>query len=178
MEGASGQKYVPYMHDAVFVPAGMTQTQADDRYAIIVHRTRFYQKDKAGKIVNADFLDSSYKIPGGGWLSSAEDMAKFEVAILNDHLIRRATRDLMWTSLKPSDGSEDTYALGWGNLTDEGVAEVGHTGGQQGTSTAILLAPDRQAGTVVLINMEDAHANTLAKELLQIALGSPTSAGR
>jgi serine beta-lactamase-like protein LACTB, mitochondrial len=172
MEGASGEKYVPYMHANVFLPAGMAETQADDRYAIITHRTRFYQKDKAGKIVNADFLDSSYKIPGGGWLSSAQDMAKFEVAVLNDRLIRRATRDLMWTPLKPSDGSEDTYALGWGSAVDAGVAEVGHSGGQQGTSTAIFMAPDRKAGVVVLINMEEVPASTLAKELLQVVLAA------
>jgi hypothetical protein len=30
-----------------------------------------------------------------GWLSSAEDRARFEVAILNDKLIRRSSRDLM-----------------------------------------------------------------------------------
>jgi len=172
MEGASGEKYVPYMVASVFLPAGMTQTQADDRYAIIAHRTRFYQKDKAGKIVNADFLDSSYKIPGGGWLSSAEDMARFEVAVLNNRLLRHGTRDLMWTPLKPSDGTEDTYGLGWGTTNDAGVAEVGHTGGQQGTSTAIFLAPGRQAGVVVLINLEEADAGALAKELLQIALGA------
>jgi serine beta-lactamase-like protein LACTB len=170
IEGASGEKYVPYMRDDVFLPAGMTQTEVDDRYAIIVHRTRFYQKDKAGKIVNADFLDSSYKIPGGGWLSSAEDMAKFEAAVLNDRLIRRTTRDVMWTPRKPSDGSENTYALGWGTTADAGVAEVGHTGGQQGTSTAIFVAPDRRAGVVVLVNMEEVPANTLARELLQIVM--------
>jgi serine beta-lactamase-like protein LACTB len=178
MEGASGEKYVAYMKAHVFLPADMAQTQADDRYAILMHRTRFYQKDKAGKIVNADFLDSSYKIPGGGWLSSAEDMAKFEVAVLNDRLLRRSTRDLMWTPQKPSDGSANTYGMGWGTLTDGGLAEVGHTGGQQGTSTAILLAPDRQAGVVVLINLEEAHANTLAKELLQIAVGAGNNPGK
>src|SRR5580698_1791707 len=172
MEGASGEKYVPFMQANVFLPAGMAQTQVDDRYAIILHRTRFYQKDKAGKIVNADFLDSSYKIPGGGWLSSAQDMAKFEAAVLNDRLLRRATRDVMWTPLKPSNGSADTYALGWGSAVDGGIAKVGHTGGQQGTSTAILLAPDQRAGVVVLINLEEADADALAKELLQIVLSN------
>jgi serine beta-lactamase-like protein LACTB len=178
MEGASGENYTAYMHEAVFVPAGMMQTQVDDRYAVITHRTRFYQKDKAGKIVNADFLDSSYKLPGGGWLSSAEDMAKFEVAVLNDRLLRPATREEMWTPLKPSDGSENHYALGWGNLKDAGVTEVGHSGGQQGTSTAIVLAPERRAGVVVLINREEADASTLAHELLAIALAAGNSSGK
>ncbi len=114
IEGVSGGKYVDFMRQNVFGPAGMEQTQADDRFAIIPYRTRFYQKTESGTVQNADFLDSSYKIPGGGWLSSAEDMARFEVAILNDKLLKRPTRDLMWTPLKPSDGSERWLRTGVG----------------------------------------------------------------
>lgn len=171
MEGASGAKYVDYMRQNVLAPAGMEHTQVDDRFAIIPYRTRFYQKTQTGAVQNADFLDSSYKIPGGGWLSSAEDMARFEVAILNDKLVRRATRDLMWTPLKPSDGSEDHYGLGFGTFTEDGIRYIGHSGGQQGTSTDFLLAPDRSAGVVVLANMEGVDASGLAREILKIVLG-------
>jgi serine beta-lactamase-like protein LACTB, mitochondrial len=73
----------------VLIPAQMEQTQTDNRFAIIPYRTRFYEQTESGTVRNADFLDSSYKIPGAGWLSSAEDTARFEVAILNDALIRR-----------------------------------------------------------------------------------------
>src|SRR5450631_3571184 len=156
VEGASQAKYVDFVRQNVFVPAGMEHTQVDNRFAIIPYRTRFYRKTESGTVQNTDFLDSSYKIPGGGWLSSAEDMARFEAAVLNDKLIKRTTRDLMWTPLKPTDGSKDNYALGWGSWTENGLAVVGHSGGQQGTSTQFLLAPAPRAGIVVLTNMEDA----------------------
>lgn len=174
MEGASGVKYTDYVRQNVIVPAGMDHTQVDDRFAIIPYRTRFYQKTETGAVLNADFLDSSYKIPGGGWLSSAEDMAHFEVAILNDKLVRRATRDLAWTPLKPSDGSEDNYGLGFGSITEDGIRFVGHSGGQQGTSTDFLIAPDQLAGVVVLANMEGVPASGLAKEILKIVLAKPS----
>ena len=170
IEGATGAKYVDFMRQNIFVPAHMDQTQADDRFAIIPYRTRFYEKKDSGAVRNADLLDSSYKIPGGGWLSSAEDMAKFEVAILTDKLVRRATRDLMWTPLKPSDNSPDTYALGWGwgKHNEREASGVGHTGGQQGTSTAFVIAPDQRAGVVVLANMENVEVGDLARDLLNI----------
>jgi serine beta-lactamase-like protein LACTB, mitochondrial len=176
IEGASGAKYVDFVRQNVFVPAGMEHTQVDNRFDIIPYRTRFYQKTESGAVQNADFLDSSYKIPGGGWLSSAEDMAHFEVAILNDKLIKRPTRDLMWTPLKPSDGSKDGYGLGWGNSDADGVASIGHNGGQQGTSTAFILAPAQRAGVVVLTNMEGADASNLAHEILQILVGTSGNA--
>jgi CubicO group peptidase (beta-lactamase class C family) len=173
IEGASGEKYVDFLRKSVFLPAGMTSTVADDRRAIIPLRTRFYHKDESGRVVNAEFLDSSYKIPGGGWLSSAEDMARFEVAILGNHLMHSATRDAMWTPQKTADGSKTDYALGWGTGKDLGVVDVGHGGGQQGTSTFIMLVPERRAGVVVLINMDGVDAASLATELMRIVLGAP-----
>jgi serine beta-lactamase-like protein LACTB, mitochondrial len=175
IEGASGEKYLDYMRENVLTPAHMEVTQPDHRFAIIPYRTRFYQKDKDGKVLNAGFLDSSYKIPGGGWLSSAEDMARFEVAILNDKLLHRSTRDLMWTPLQPSDGTKDTYALGWHwkEQSANSVANAGHDGAQQGTSTAFAVAPDPRAGAVVLTNMEGLDVEHLAQEILAILVAAP-----
>jgi CubicO group peptidase (beta-lactamase class C family) len=176
LEGASSAKYVDFMRQNVFAPAGMEQTQVDDRFAIIPYRTRFYEKTESGTVRNADFLDSSYKIPGGGWLSSAEDMARFEVAILNDKLLRRATRDLMWTPLKPSEGPANGYALGWGTFNKDGIRFVGHSGGQQGTSTDFLIAVDQRDGVVVLTNMEGTKPNDLSVEILKLLVGKTVSA--
>ncbi|HUJ31067.1 MAG TPA: serine hydrolase domain-containing protein [Candidatus Acidoferrum sp.] len=173
IEGASGDKYVDFVRENVFQPAGMAASQVDDHYKIVQHRTRFYQKSKSGAVENADFLDSSYKIPGGGWLSSADDLAEFEIALLNDRLMKRATRDMMWTSEKTSDGKSTGYGFGWGTGTVAGVSTVSHSGGQQGTSTYIIIAPEQRAGAVVLINMEDVGAHALAADLLKIILGAP-----
>jgi serine beta-lactamase-like protein LACTB, mitochondrial len=173
IEGASGQKYVDFVRQNVFTPASMTSTLADDRYAIIANRTRFYHLDRSGAVVNADFLDSSYKIPGGGWISSADDMARFESALLHDTLLRRETRTLMWTAQKPAEGPASNYGMGWG-ISPRGV---GHGGGQQGTSTYILISPNRRAGVVVLVNRDDADIASLAGEMLAIvSKATPSSA--
>jgi serine beta-lactamase-like protein LACTB, mitochondrial len=175
IEGASGQKYMDFVRENVFVPAGMTHTRMDDRFAVIPYRTRFYSKDKSGAVVNAEFLDPSYKVPGGGWLSSAEDMAKFEVATLNDRLMTRATRDVMWTTQKAADGKETGYALGWGTGNGFGTLDVGHGGGQQGTSTFILMIPEKRAGVVVLMNMDGSDSSGLATELMKVLVGTATA---
>jgi serine beta-lactamase-like protein LACTB len=174
IEGASGEKYADYVREHVLVPAGMLQTRPDDRFAIIPLRARLYSRDKSGAVVNAEFLDSSYKVPGGGWLSSAPDMARFEAAILSDRLMNRATRDIMWTPQIPSDGlGRMVYGLGWQGGTRNGVRDVGHGGSQQGASAMMLIAPDARAGVVVLINSDAAGASELAAQLLEIVLGLP-----
>ena len=170
LEGAASEKYADYVRENIFKPAGMAQTQADDFFAVIPHRTRWYHKDKAGLVRNAGVLDSSYKIPGGGLISSADDMARFEAAILADKLLQRATRDLMWTSLKTADGKMTGYGLGWGLVDKFGVHILAHTGGQQGTSTAFAVVPERRAGVVVLVNMDNVDSGSLADEILKIVL--------
>jgi serine beta-lactamase-like protein LACTB, mitochondrial len=174
IEGASGQKYADAVRETVLIPAGMLQTRPDERFAIVPLRTRFYSKDKTGAVMNAEFLDASYKVPGGGWLSSAPDMARFEAAIMNNRLLKSATRDTMWTQPIPSDGlGRLAYALGWQFGAVEGLKIVGHGGSQQGTSTMIWMAPDARAGVVVLTNSDSSNAPRLAIRLLRIVLGLP-----
>jgi serine beta-lactamase-like protein LACTB len=170
LEGAASEKYVDYVKENVFVPAGMRETQADNFFAIVSHRSRWYHKDKSGVVENAGVLDSSYKIPGGGLISSADDMARFEIAVMANKLLKPATREVMWSPQKAADGSENGYALGWGNAKKFGLGLVSHSGSQQGTSTSIILVPERRAGIVVLANMDDVDATALSMEILKIAL--------
>jgi serine beta-lactamase-like protein LACTB len=170
LEGAGREKYVDYVKENVFEPAGMAETQADNFFTIVPHRSRWYHKDKSGVVENAGVLDSSYKIPGGGLISSADDMARFEIAILANKLLKPATREQMWTPQKAADGSENGYALGWDHSKKFGLSLVAHSGGQQGTSTSIILVPERSTGVVVLANMDDLDATALSTEILKITL--------
>ena len=174
IEGASGEKYTDYVRENVLVPAGMLHTRPDDRFAITPLRTRFYSRDESGAVVNAEFLDSSYKVPGGGWLSSAPDLARFEVAILTDRLIKSSTREMMWKPQMPSDGlGRMVYGLGWQAGATGGAKDVGHGGSQQGASAMILIAPAARDGVVVLTNSDASGASELASLLLEIVLGIP-----
>jgi CubicO group peptidase (beta-lactamase class C family) len=97
-------------------------------------------------------------------------MARFEIAIMADKLLKAATCDLMWTPQKAADGSQTGYALGWGTQRKYGLALVEHTGGQQGTSTSIILVPERRAGIVVLANMDGVDSAALSTEILKTVL--------
>jgi serine beta-lactamase-like protein LACTB, mitochondrial len=173
LEGAASEKFIDFLRKNVFESAGMQQTRDDDFFAVVPHRSRWYHKDNGGVVENAGPLDSSYKIPGGGIISSADDMANFEAAILRGQLLKPATRDLMWTSLKAADGKETGYGLGWGIMDKFGLHLLAHTGGQQGTSTAIAVVPARNAGVVVLCNLDSVDVDQLAMQILRIALEVP-----
>ena len=91
--------------------------------------------------------------------------------MLADKFVKRPARDLMWTPQKTPDGKSTGYALGWGISDKFGIHIVAHTGGQQGTSTAFVLVPERRAGVIVLANMDSVDSGNLADQILKIALG-------
>ena len=88
--------------------------------------------------------------------------------MLDDKLVKHSTRDLMWTSQKTSDGKETGYGYGFGVRSVDGFKTVGHSGGQQGTATGIVIAPDKRSAVVVLSNMEEVDAQGLATTLLKL----------
>jgi len=175
IQGASGESYVSYITKNVLAPAGMSHTVVDDATKTITERSAFYTV-KDGRVVDASAMDSSYKIPGGGWLSSANDMAEYAVAMLSDKLVTRSTRDLMWTPQKPTNGSADRYGYGFGVGEIDGVKTVSHNGGQEGTATNLTIAPEKNAAVIVLINADGVDVNALAKAILHEVLQTETKA--
>ena len=65
--------------------------------------------------------------------------------------------------------------MGWGATKIAGVECMAHSGPQQGTSTAIVLAREKRDGVVVLVNMDDLDAAELGHDLLTIILAASPS---
>ena len=170
IEGASGQKYVDYVREHVLLPAGMTHTVVDDVYEIVPHRARGYQF-KDGKVLNAGLMDSSYKIPGGGFVSTAEDMVRFGTALMAGKIVKPETLAVMWTPLnKPSlgNGKPATYGMGFGVLTVDGQQYIAHDGGQQGTSTDMVFIPGKHFAVSVFANQENSEPSGVSEPILDL----------
>ncbi len=170
VEGASGMKYVDFVRENIFRPAGMDHIRVDDVFEIIPNRAQGYQKTKSGELRNSGLADTSYKIPGGGFCSSAEDLAKFAIAVQTGALVKKETLDLMWTPEKTRDGHEIPYGLGWGLSKRNGLKEVAHTGGQQRISTILYMIPEKGLAAVVMSNLEEARLVSLAHQIADLVL--------
>jgi serine beta-lactamase-like protein LACTB, mitochondrial len=162
VEGASGEKFTDYLRENVFAPAGMSTARADSVADIIPNRAQGYRRTEGGELKNSALADTSYKIPGGGLVSTVEDLAKFAVAVETYKLLKRETTEQMFTSRKTSDGKETGYGLGWGVGAREGRRAIGHSGAQKRVSTVLITLPDQGAAVVIMANVEDARLEDLA----------------
>jgi serine beta-lactamase-like protein LACTB len=162
IEGAAGERFADYVAAHVLEPAGMTHTRVDDQLDIVPHRARGYQRVDA-EVKNAELMDSSYKIPGGGYLTTAEDLVRFAQALLDGKLVKPATLTQMWTPLAVS--GTNSYGLGFRIL--EGGKFVTHTGGQAGTTTVLLIVPAQRFSIAIMANMNGAITSDLLHALLE-----------
>lgn len=110
VEGASGEKFGDYVSHHVLRPAGMTHTFIDEVSRIVPHRARGYSR-LDGNVVNAGLMDSSYKIPGGGYVSTAEDLVRFQLAMADGKVVKPATVAHMWTRRRRA--TANRQATGW-----------------------------------------------------------------
>lgn len=180
LEGATDKAYPEVVQQEVLTPAHMTHTFVDDRFEIVAHRARGYS-NQDGKVINAGLMDSSYKIPGGGYVSTPGDLVTLADALLAGTLMKSGTLTLMWTPQKLRDGKSTDYGLGWGLRRFEGENTAGHSGGQQGTSTSLTIFPLRKLAVAVMINMDEADAtlvdHRIGAVLLQDLFGVAPESG-
>ncbi len=171
VEGASGQSYLEFVRQNIFAPAGMATIRDDDPAAIILNRAQGYEKTRDGALRNSALADVSYKIPGGGFCSTVEDLAKFAIALQANKLLKPATRAQAWTKQKTKDSKETTYGLGWQLSEHNGAKEVSHGGNQSRVTTYLYMQPERNFAVVLMMNLESVSSRTqLARQIAEIVL--------
>jgi CubicO group peptidase (beta-lactamase class C family) len=168
IEGASAERFADYVAEHVWRPAGMTHTFVDDVFEIVPHRARGYTKID-DKVKNAGLMDSSYKIPGGGYVTNSEDLVRFAQALMNGRIVKPDTLKQMWTPAKiAGNGKPSTYGLGFGVAMIDGEMYVAHSGGQQGTSSYLAIIPGKHFAVAALANMDDVDPSSVVREILDL----------
>jgi CubicO group peptidase (beta-lactamase class C family) len=178
IESVSGMSYIDYMRENIFKPAGMQHTQADDVFAIIPNRAAGYHPKVYGvfdgNVRNADLMDSSYKLSAGGLVSTADDLARFAIALQDGVLIKSDTFQQMCTTQKTRDGRETGYGLGWYVQTGDRATSdspIWLGGVQPGFTSVLRIWPSKHTAVVILTNLEGGGRlglGTLADQIAEI----------
>ncbi|KAL6075046.1 LACTB protein [Balamuthia mandrillaris] len=97
VEAASGEDFLTFMQNNVFDVLGMNHTQPEYHDPILPNRTRYYVRDNTtGRLRNAPYVDNSNKWAGGGFIATAEDVAKFGNALLAGEILKFSTVSLLF----------------------------------------------------------------------------------
>ncbi len=152
VQTVSGQSYEEYVKQHIFAPLHMqnsfvSQAEAEQHGMAMGYRWWF------GVPVPATFPYDRSDLPAGYIISSAEDMAHYLIAQMNDGRYGDAS------VLSPEGIAlihtpvPTPYGLGWEFLQDNGRTLVNHDGGTPNFMTSLFFDPQERVGVYVAANI-------------------------
>lgn len=170
LERAGKKPYAELVRELVLEPAGMRATEPDFLSREIPHRAKGYEQRSDGTIVETYGDDVSWKLPGGGWISTVGDLARFGAALCGPALLDDAQKAAAWTRQTTADGKPTEVGLGFFLGELEGHRLVSHSGGQRKASTFLAVLPDQRLAVAAMCNTEGAPMGELARRALSLLL--------
>lgn len=150
VETATGNVFASAVQAALLSPLGMRRTTVGRPP---LGGTRFYEVTRARRAVRAPRVDLSDRYPSAGFLSTAEDLARFGTGITSDSFLDAASRALLFTSQRTRAGKETGYGFGF-EIGESPVGPVaGHTGNVVGGTALILIHPRTRVVVALVTNV-------------------------
>jgi CubicO group peptidase (beta-lactamase class C family) len=110
IERASGRPFAELMADTLLDPLGMS----DSAPFYLLDQPAYQQiRTNLSKPYGYDRSYFTWFSTSGGFVSTVLDLAKFDIALDQDRLIRPETRALAWTAQALTSGEPPVYGLGW-----------------------------------------------------------------
>jgi CubicO group peptidase (beta-lactamase class C family) len=129
-----------FLHDEVFVPAGMTSAFLFEVVNGTVPRATFegvnaigYERGKAGEPVWKESWgtlpfrrESLVPMGDGGIWGNLEDLARWDAAMRDGKILKPATRKLALAPSQTADGKTNNYGFGWSLYFGKGGSLIGY----------------------------------------------------
>ena len=162
----SGMPWQDYIHDKLFVPAGMNNSYMTDFYRIIPNRAEGYMHNH-DTLVNATAMLAIR--PSGGFLSTSSDMIKWNKVLTEKKIIlKKENWEKLWQPvIKTSDNaaSKEYYGFGWTIDEYKGRKLIVHGGANIGFRSVYARFVNDGLSIIILTNTDEANPRVIANAL-------------
>ncbi len=170
IEKVSGRSYASYIHDSLFVRAGMPDSHYCSENAVVKRRAHGYDTDSTG-LVLAAYLDQSWPFSAGGLCSTVGDLVAWTRALHHGGILGPAAYRELITADTLNDGTRLRYAKGLAIAEIHGHLAIAHGGGIPGFLSELRYYPEADLTIAVLMNTVGPKgpqevANAIADRLL------------
>jgi len=150
----SGQPFVKFIQQHQFNAVGMQQTGYGDSRDLVINKAPSYRFDADGKTLKQSVDEfPAFLRTGAGINTTAEDLAKWIVAVQKGKLISQAGLNQMWHRGFLNDGKPAPWAQGWPVIRDKEYRAVAGIGGMR---SAFYVYPENDLAIVILTNLAGA----------------------
>ncbi len=154
--------------DAQLAEAGMTRTRYGDSRDIIAGKGPDYQfvrpaPEAPGVLEQRYPVSLPFHRASNGLVSTADDMARWIIAIGQVKLLAPAQVETMWTPVPFNNGKAGQWGMGWTILArGAGHRAVGMTGGAR---SAFFIYPEDGVAVVILTNLLGAYPEDIVDQI-------------
>ena len=183
IEQAGGRWFDELVDSLVLAPVGMTRSTFRPHEALthplaLDHRVG---PDGVARVVRP-FPDDVTTWASGSLFSSAEELARFAIALLNDGRVEgapalppAAVRAIL-APKAPIPGGDCAYTYGLQSCAERGTRVVSHAGFRGGTGSIVTLVPQHGVAVIVLANRNGGIFARTAERALDLLLPSTVAA--
>ena len=158
VEKVTGQPVMDVMRKRIFEPLGMHSVLDVNLGHLEPGDARGYLRYTLGPPRPAPKEGAGWLFAAGGLAMTAEDLARWDLALLDGKLLSPASLLAMSTTRLLSNGTSADYGLGLDVHMASGRRELGHSGEISGFVSQNTLYPDQKAAIVVLTNQDASSA--------------------
>src|ERR1035437_9974334 len=158
VEKASGMPLMQFLQDNIFKPLGLTSVSDIDRARLGDADPTGYFRYALGPLHPAPKEGPGWLFAAGELAMRADDLAKWDIAIIDQSLLRSNSYAQFGTDTLLKNGVSTRYGLGVSVVAQGGRRSLEHSGEVSGFTAENVVFPDDRAAVIVLTNQDAASA--------------------
>jgi len=159
VEKVSGMPLPTFLQQEVFQPLSMTSVLNTDQERLGDTDPTGYLRYALGPLRPAPKEGKGWLFAAGELSMTAEDLAKWDISIMDQKLLRPASYREFSTDVLLKNGLGTRYGLGVDVRNDAGHRSLSHGGEVSGFTSENIVFPDERVAIVVLTNLDAVDAS-------------------
>jgi len=173
VEKASGEPLLQFLQQKVFTPLNMKSVADTDKAKLGDTDPTGYQRYALGPPHPAPKEGSGWLFAAGELAMPAEDLAKWDVSIINQKLMKPASYREFETEILLKNGLGTRYGLGVNVSSEFGHRSLSHGGEVMGFTSENVIFRDERVAVVVLTNQDASDTSgAIARSITPLLLAS------
>ena len=171
IEKVSGQPLFEFLQERIFKPLQMTSVSDFDKEPLAVGNANAYVSYALGPPRVAAPSGAGWLFAAGGLAMTAEDLARWNISVINRSLLSEASYRALETDTLLSSGAGSQYGLGVHVAVENHRRKIDHGGAVNGFVAANTVYPDDRTAISILVNLDASPApEQLSEKLAEILL--------
>ena len=169
VEKVSGEPLLQFLSEHIFTPLGMKSVINVDQQGLTDSDATGYTRYALGPLLVAPKEGRGWLFAAGELAMTAEDLAKWDISLMNQTLLKTASYAAMERATLLENGVGTGYGLGVEVSDEFGQRAIQHGGGVSGFTTHDLVFPEARMAVVVFTNADSGDVpEALARQIAEL----------